>query len=111
MGILAAVPTGRLYDFAKALTILRDPPSPAAQPEALALAALGWLLSDEDRAERLLAMTGLTPDALRHGLGDQAMLAAVLGFLAAHEPDLIAAAHELGVEPQALVAAHRTLEQ
>ena len=28
--------------------------SPAQDPQALALAALGWVLSDEDRAMRLL---------------------------------------------------------
>ena len=31
---------------------------------ALALHALGWIVSDEPRAERLLAMTGLDPDDL-----------------------------------------------
>ena len=32
---------------------------------ALALHALGWILSDDPRAERLLGMTGLDPDSLR----------------------------------------------
>jgi hypothetical protein len=91
------------------LTILRDKPSPTADPQALALSALGWVLADEDRAGRLLALTGLTPDALRHGLGDPAVLGAVLDFLCGHEADLILAAHELGVEPQALAAAREKL--
>ena len=54
-------------------------------------------------------MTGLTPDALRGGLGDRAMLGAVLDFLCAHEPDLVAAAEALAVEPQELAAAARSL--
>jgi hypothetical protein len=67
------------------------------------------VLADDDRAARLLALTGLTPDDLRAGLGDPAVLGAVLDFVAGHEPDLVLAAHELGVEPQALVAAREKL--
>lgn len=96
-----------LYDLDKVLTILRDSQSTPneADPQALALNALGWVLSDGDRAQRLLGLTGLTPDALRGGLGDPAVLGAVLDFLASHEPDLVAAADALGVEPRALVDA------
>jgi len=36
--------------------------------DALALAALGWTLGDGARAERLLALTGLTPEALAKDL-------------------------------------------
>ena len=67
------------------------------------------MLADEDRAGRLLALTGLTSDALRNGLSDPAVLGAVLDFLCGHEPDLDAAAHELGVEPQTLAAARERL--
>lgn len=89
--------------------MLREPKSPPPDPAALALGALGWVLADEDRAERLLDLTGLTPDALRGGLGDPGVLGAVLDFLAAYEPDLIGAAHELGVEPADLMAARERL--
>ena len=75
----------------------------------LALSALGWLLGDAPRAERLLALTGLTPEALRGGLGDPAMLVAVLDFLCAHEPDLVGAADALGVRPEDLVSARESL--
>ena len=76
----------------------------------LALSALGWLLGDAPRAERLLALTGLTPDSLRGNLGDAATLAAVLDFLCAHERDLLAAAEAIGVTPQDLAAARERLE-
>lgn len=66
-------------------------------------------MADEDRAARLLALTGLTPDALRAGLGDRAILSAAVDFLCNHEADLIAAAEALGVEPQALAAAQKEL--
>ena len=80
-------------------------------PEALALSALGWALEEPARAERLLALTGLAPADLRERLGEPALLAAVLGFLEAHEPDLVACADALGVAPTALVEARRSLER
>jgi hypothetical protein len=67
------------------------------------------VLGDDDRAARLLALTGLTPEALRAGLGNPATLAAVLDFLCAHEPDLVAAAEALGVSPQELAGARERL--
>jgi hypothetical protein len=79
--------------------------------EALALLALGWALSDEARADRLLALTGLAPDDLRLRLGDRAVLAAILSFLEAHEPDLIGCADALNVKPAELVDARWRLEQ
>ena len=79
-------------------------------PEALALAALGWALEEPARAQRLLALTGLTPDDLRDRLGDPSLLAAVLGFLEAYEPDLLACGEALGVAPALLVEARRRLE-
>ena len=62
------------------------------------------MLAEQDRAARFLSLTGLTPDALRAGLGDEGVLRAVIEFLCAHEPDLLAAAQALGVEPAELAA-------
>ena len=80
-------------------------------PEALALAALGWTLAEEVRAKRLLALTGLTPESLRDRLSDRATLAAILRFLEAHEPDLVACGDALGISPAALVEARRSLDR
>ena len=80
-------------------------------PETLALAALGWALADEARAQRLLALTGLSPADLRDRVSERTVLAAILGFLEAHEPDLVAAAEALRVPPSALVEARRRLEE
>lgn len=80
-------------------------------PATLALAALAWVLADERRADRLLALTGLTAEDLRAGLGDTATLAAVLKFLEGHEPDLIACAAGLDCKPGALVSARRELDR
>jgi hypothetical protein len=93
-----------LYSPRKALTIARAI-APVPDAAALALQALGWVLADGPRAERFLALTGLTPEELRSGLGDPAVLAAVLEFLCGHEADLIDAAEALAVRPGDLAAA------
>jgi hypothetical protein len=76
----------------------------------LALSALAWTLSDSGRADRLLALTGLDAAGLRARAAEPALLAAVLGFLASHEPDLTACADALDVTPETLIAAQRELE-
>ena len=80
-------------------------------PTALALRALAAALADQRLAERFLSLSGIDPPDLRHRAGDSDVLAALLRFLEAHEPDLVAIAAELGVKPDALVAARRELEQ
>ena len=77
---------------------------------ALALRALIWTLQSPSRAERLLALTGLSVEELRGGAGEPGVLAAILSFLEGHEADLIACAEDLDVRPEALVAARRALE-
>lgn len=81
---------------------------PEAEP--LALAALVWTLQDDDRAGRLLALTGLDPDGLRVGLNDRRVLAAVMAFLANHEPDLMRCAEALAVTPEELIDTFRELD-
>ena len=78
--------------------------------EALALVALAATLTDDQRAERFLALTGLTPDGLRAGAGNRKLLAATLAFLEAHEPDLVAVAKAIGETPEMLVAARAMLD-
>jgi hypothetical protein len=79
-------------------------------PVALALAALAATLGDERRARRFLDLTGIGTDELRSKAGDPVLLAALVRFLEAHEPDLIAIAEQLGVGPAELVEARRQLE-
>ncbi|WP_367124051.1 DUF3572 family protein [Novosphingobium sp. 28-62-57] len=66
-------------------------------------------MSDGPRAERFLGLTGLSPDELRAGLGDPAILGAVLEFLANHEADLVNAAFALDISPEAIIAARKEL--
>jgi len=83
----------------------------AQDPAELALATLGWLLGDGERAQRFLDLTGLTPEGLRAAIGQTATHRAVFDFLAAHEPDLIAAADALGIAPASLIRAQQELDQ
>lgn len=76
----------------------------------MAFQALAWALMDEQRAERLLSLTGLTPEGLRASINERGTQAAILAFLEAHEPDLIACAAVIGVSPAVLVQARQELE-
>lgn len=82
----------------------------AEDPVATGLRALAWAVSDQTRADRMLALTGLEGNDLRDRALEPAVLAAVLGFLEAHEPDLIACATALRLPPAALVRARGALE-
>jgi hypothetical protein len=68
-------------------------------------------MADQRLAERFLSLSGIDPPDLRHRAGDVDVLAALLRFLEAHEPDLMAVAAEIGAKPEALVAARYKLEQ
>lgn len=76
----------------------------------MALRALAWTLAEQARADRMLALTGLSGDDLRERAMEPAVLAALLGFLEAYEPDLIACADALAVKPDDLVQAREALE-
>jgi len=78
--------------------------------EAVALQALVWTISEPSRASRLLDTTGLDVSELRARAAEPSLLAAVLNFLEAHEPDLVACADQLEITPAALVAARAELE-
>ena len=67
------------------------------------------MLADDRRAHRFLDLTGLTPEVLRSGIGAREIQLAVLDFLCAHEPDLVAAAESLEIEPDAIAAARESL--
>ena len=80
----------------------------------MALAALGWVLSDETHVDRLIALTGIAPEELatrlRRSEADRRdCLVAVLDFVMAHEPDLIACAEALGEKPEHFALAYEAL--
>jgi hypothetical protein len=77
----------------------------------LGLLALATAVSDERRARRFLDLTGIGTDELRARAADPALLAALIRFLEAHEPDLLAVAEAMEVKPEALVMARQELEE
>ena len=79
-------------------------------PHALALAALAAALTDERRAQRFLMLTGIETDELRRRAAEPALLASLIAFLEAHEPDLLSVSEQIGVKADALVAARREIE-
>jgi hypothetical protein len=79
-------------------------------PHVLALAALGATLGEERRAQRFLDLTGIGTDELRCRAGESSLLAALIRFLEAHEPDLLDVSAKLGVGPEQLVQARREIE-
>ena len=87
------------------------PPQTTNDPHALALSALAETLADERRARRFLDLTGIGTDELRARADDPALLAELIGFLEAHEPDLLAVAEGIGVKPDILVASRRALDR
>lgn len=88
--------------------MLRDRPS-SADPAVLALQALAHVAGDEDMGPRFLALTGMDADALRASAGQPETLTALLDFLLANEPDLVAIAEAIGVKPDTLALAARKL--
>ena len=77
---------------------------------ALGLGALAATLGDDRRAQRFLDLTGIGTDELKSRAADPVLLAALIAFLEAHEPDLIAVSEAMGVDPASLSAARLRLE-
>jgi ABC-type uncharacterized transport system YnjBCD substrate-binding protein len=88
--------------------VLRDKSS-ASDPAVLALQALAHVAGDEDMGPRFLALTGMDADALRANADKPATLTALLDYLMANEPDLVATAQAIGVKPEQLAGAARKL--
>lgn len=83
----------------------------AEDAETLALRALGWVLCDDRRADRLLALTGLDAAELRQRADQPVILNAMIEFLRAHEPDLVTCAEALDVKPDRLARLGKELTQ
>jgi hypothetical protein len=86
----------------------RETPNDA---HALALAALAATLTDERRARRFLDLTGIGTDELRARADEPELLSALIAFLEAHEPDLVAVSEQIGVAPDRLAAARREIDR
>lgn len=88
--------------------MLRDKPF-APEPAVLALQALAAVAGDEAMGPRFLALTGMDASQLRANADKPATLLALLDYLMANEPDLVATADAIGTTPAALAGAARAL--
>lgn len=85
------------------------PKTLAPDPEALAIAALGFLAEDQERLGRFLAITGLDPATLRAAARAPGFLGAVLDHLLADESLLLAFAANHQLVPASIASARTRL--
>ncbi len=81
----------------------------ATDPEALAIAALGFLAEDGERLNRFLALTGIEPAGIRAAAQEDGFLVSVLDYLLADEPLLLAFTANARLRPEAVAAARARL--
>ena len=85
--------------------------APAPDPEGLAISALLFIAAETETLSRFLELTGLDPGDVRAAASDKRFLLAVLDFLMADEPLLLAFAASEALTPETVVAAHRKLHK
>jgi hypothetical protein len=77
--------------------------------QTTALSALAFLAWDTQRFDRFVALTGLTVDYIRDGATNPELQAAVLAYMLQDESTLLMFAHNAGLQPEAIAAAHGLL--
>lgn len=77
--------------------------------QTIAVQGLAFLAEDDERLERFLALTGLSPDTLRAVVTSPEFLAGVLDHLVADEALLIAFAAAARIRPEDVMDAKHLL--
>jgi Protein of unknown function (DUF3572) len=85
------------------------PKTPLPDPETVALQALTFIASDDDRLQRFLGLTGIEPGSLRILAQDPAGLGSVLDYMLGWEPLLLEFAEAEKLPPESIAAARRKL--
>jgi Protein of unknown function (DUF3572) len=88
---------------------LKAPKPQPVDPEILALRALAFLASDDDRLARFLNLSGLDLSGVKALAGSKEGLGAVLDYLLGWEPLLLEFAAEAEIDPASVAAARRRL--
>ncbi len=83
----------------------------AADPEMIAIAALGFLSEDPARLARFLDITGLNPATLRKAAGEPRFLGSVLDYLMTDESLMLAFSASTGMAPESIATASASLGQ
>ncbi|PCJ71558.1 MAG: hypothetical protein COA62_02930 [Rhodobiaceae bacterium] len=84
-------------------------PLPAETAQTIALQALAYIASDEDKMAGFLAQTGLSTNELKDHLTEPAFLGGVLDFLLSDEKALVAFCEEAGIAPDLPKQARQSL--
>ena len=87
----------------------RKPNSGDDSAEGVALAALAWMATDDERLFAFLNATGATPETLRASAQDPGFLAGILDHIMSDESTLLACAEALDTKPERIAAAWRRL--
>ncbi|MCR6630532.1 MAG: DUF3572 domain-containing protein [Magnetospirillum sp.] len=77
--------------------------------QIVALKALTFIAGDDALLSRFVALTGCGLDEVKARMADPGFLAAVLDFLLADEPSLLAFTEAEGLAPETPMLAHRRL--
>jgi hypothetical protein len=81
----------------------------AEQAETVALQALGWVLSDEDRTLMFMGMTGADLGSLRQRAGDADVLCSVMDFVLSDDRMVLEFAASAGLAADAVPMARYAL--
>jgi len=79
------------------------------EAERIAISALGFIASEEERLIRFLNLTGYSPETIRSQAGSPEFLAGVLDFLLGDESDLLVFASHSQIDPSTVAAARHVL--
>jgi len=79
------------------------------EAESVALQAFSFIAGDEERLSRFLQITGLQSQTIRSAASSPDFYAAILDYVAADEPLLLAAAQALKTKPEHIMQAKWTL--
>ena len=77
--------------------------------QRIAIAALGFVASDEKLLPRFLDLTGLSPANIREAATEPSFLVSVLDFVVQHEPDALAFSRATNIPPEQIEGALTTL--
>ena len=87
----------------------RQSPGALNAAQALAIAALQFIASDEQRLGHFLATSGIGPESIRDAARETGFLAGVLEYLGSDERLLIEFARDQQLDPPAVMRARDTL--
>tara|TARA_Y100000815_G_scaffold175448_1_gene159653 strand:+ start:603 stop:902 length:300 start_codon:yes stop_codon:yes gene_type:complete len=88
----------------------QEEPENSASEQDLAIAILVWLSREPEMLSRFCALSGVEAGQLRALAGDPGFARAMIGFIAGHEPTLMAFCSDNDIAPETVSRAWQRLE-